>query len=125
MTKYNRQRMVGCVCSDKELQGYRADKNKGKPLKRTVKSHYYGPTFYNYPYTFGLLFGLGIYALYREDADAFRARYDDFLSRTGMADARTLGEMFGMDVTQEAFWTASLDIIREQIEEFERLVTTS
>jgi oligoendopeptidase F len=52
-------------------------------------------------------------------------QYDDFLSRTGMADARTLGEMFGVDVTQEAFWTASLDIIREQIGEFEKLVSES
>lgn len=57
-----------------------------------------------------------------QDPDAFRARYDDFLSRTGMADARTLGEKFGVDVTQEAFWIASLDVIRGQIDEFERLL---
>jgi oligoendopeptidase F len=95
------------------------------PYMWAVKSHYYNSGFYNYPYTFGLLFGLGIYALYKQDEDAFRARYDDFLSSTGMADARTLGQMFGVDVTQEAFWTASLDIIREQIEEFEKLVSPS
>ena len=41
-----------------------------------------------------------------------------------MADARTLGEMFGVDVSQEAFWTASLDIIREQIAEFEILINS-
>lgn len=93
------------------------------PYMWAVKGHYYGPTFYNYPYTFGLLFGLGIYALYRQDPEAFRANYDAFLSLTGMADARTLGQRFGVDVTQEAFWTASLDIIRGQIDTLEKLVS--
>ena len=55
-----------------------------------VKGHYYGPTFYNYPYTFGLLFGLGLYAQYQQGPDRFRARYDDLLSATGIADAMTL-----------------------------------
>jgi oligoendopeptidase F len=88
-----------------------------------VKGHYYiSNGFYNYPYTFGLLFGLGIYALYKQDPEKFRIQYDDFLSRTGMADARTLGQMFGVDVTQESFWIASLDIIREQIDHFEQLL---
>ena len=31
-----------------------------------VKPHYFTP-FYNWPYTFGLLFGIGLYARYRED----------------------------------------------------------
>ncbi|HLV81710.1 MAG TPA: M3 family oligoendopeptidase [Chthonomonadaceae bacterium] len=87
-----------------------------------VKGHYYGPTFYNYPYTFGLLFGLGLYARYLEDADSFRQQYDDFLSSTGLADAITLSKRFGIYVEDVAFWRSSLDVIRGQIEEFERLV---
>jgi len=87
-----------------------------------VKGHYYGPTFYNYPYTFGLLFGLGLYARYLEDADSFRREYDDFLSSTGLADAITLSKRFGINVEDVAFWRSSLDVIRSQIEEFERLV---
>ena len=63
-----------------------------------VKGHYYGPTFYNYPYTFGLLFGLGLYARYTADPDGFRAGYDDLLSSTGLADAATLAARFGIDV---------------------------
>ncbi len=94
------------------------------PYMWAVKGHYYGPTFYNYPYTFGLLFGLGLYAQYQKDPDAFRGRYDDLLSSTGMADAITLTKQFGFDIAGEAFWNSSLDIIRAQIDEYERLVET-
>lgn len=87
-----------------------------------VKGHYYGPTFYNYPYTFGLLFGLGLYAQYQKDPEAFQSRYDDLLSATGMADAVTLCRRFGSDITTPDFWRSSLDIIRGQIAEFERMV---
>ena len=39
-----------------------------------------------------------------------------------MADAKTLAARFGMDITTEEFWRSSLDVIRKQIVEFERLV---
>jgi oligoendopeptidase F len=38
-----------------------------------------------------------------------------------MVDAKTLAARFGMDITTEGFWRSSLDIIRKQIAEFERL----
>ena len=80
-------------------------------------------SFYNWPYTFGLLFGLGLYARYREDADRFRAGYDDLLSSTGLEPAADLAARFGIAVRSPAFWRASLDVVREQIAEFERLTT--
>ena len=91
------------------------------PYMWAVKSHYYGSSFYNYPYTFGLLFGLGLYARYRADPDAFRAQYDDLLSKTGMNDAATLAQGFGIDIRADAFWVSSLDVIRESIAEYEGL----
>lgn len=92
------------------------------PYMWAVKGHYYGPTFYNYPYTFGLLFGLGLYAGYRHDPENFRDRYDEFLSSAGMNDAQTLAQQFGLDITDTAFWKASLDVIRDQIDELEKLL---
>jgi len=86
-----------------------------------VKPHYYGSSFYNWPYTFGLLFGLGLYAQYRKDADGFRAGYDELLSSTGLHDAAELASRFGIDVRAQGFWGASLDVIREQIRQFETL----
>jgi oligoendopeptidase F len=88
------------------------------PYMWAAKGHYYGATYYNYPYMFGLLFGLGLYARYQEDPDTFRAAYDDLLSRTGMADAATLAEQFGFDLRQTAFWSSSLDLIRDDIDRF-------
>jgi oligoendopeptidase F len=38
-----------------------------------------------------------------------------------MDTAEELGAAFGLDVTDEAFWTASLDVLRSRIAEYERL----
>ena len=92
------------------------------PYMWAVKPHYYGSSFYNYPYTFGLLFGLGLYARYQQDPDGFRAQYDELLSRTGMGDAASLAAEFGIDTRDEGFWRGSLDVIRASIAEYERLV---
>ena len=63
-----------------------------------AKPHYYGSSFYNWPYTFGLLFGIGLYARYQEDPERFRGGYDDLLSSTGLGDAVTLGRRFGIEL---------------------------
>ena len=86
-----------------------------------VKGHYYGSTFYNFPYMFGLLFGLGLYAIYQKSPETFKDGYDELLSRTGMADAKTLAAGFGIDITQEAFWSASLAVVKQDIDAFEAL----
>jgi pepF/M3 family oligoendopeptidase len=86
-----------------------------------LKGHYYSSHFYNWPYTFGLLFGLGLFAKYRHDPERFQIGYDDLLSRAGMNTAEELGAMFGLDITGEAFWTASLDVIGDRISRYERL----
>lgn len=86
-----------------------------------LKPHYYGSHYYNWPYTYGLLFGLGLFAQYRDDPDRFRAGYDDLLSRAGMASAEELAGAFGLDVTDEGFWTTSLDVLRARMADYEAL----
>lgn len=97
------------------------------PYMWAVKGHYYsaGLSYYNYPYTFGLLFGLGLYAQYQQDPERFRAGYDDLLSSTGLADAATLAARFGIDTRDEAFWTGSLNVIRANINEYERVAASA
>ncbi len=85
-----------------------------------VKGHYFTP-FYNWPYTFGLLFGIGLYARYREDPDRFRAGYDDLLSAVGMADAAALAAQFGFDVRERGFWADSLAVLTGHVDDYERL----
>ena len=36
----------------------------------------------------------------------------------GLGSARDLAGRFGIDVADEAFWTASLDVIRRRIDDF-------
>lgn len=93
------------------------------PYMWAVKGHYYRPdySFYNYPYMFGLLFGLGLYARYERDPERFRVDYDSLLSRTGMADVATLAAGFAIDVRSAAFWQSSLDVVRADIDRFEAL----
>jgi oligoendopeptidase F len=88
-----------------------------------MKPHYYstGASFYNWPYTFGQLFGQGLYSRYREDPERFKAGYDELLSSTGMHSAHELGQRFGIDFSSVAFWRGSLDVNREQIRQFEVL----
>jgi oligoendopeptidase F len=86
-----------------------------------VKPHYFTP-FYNWPYTFGLLFGIGLYARYSDDPERFRSGYDDLLSTVGMADAVTLAGRFGIDVRDGAFWTESLGVLGRHVDDYEVLV---
>jgi oligoendopeptidase F len=88
------------------------------PYMWAAKPHYYSSAFYNWPYTFGLLFGLGLYARYTEDPERFRGGYDDLLSSCGLASAADLAGRFGIDVRDTAFWTASLRVLQDRIEEF-------
>jgi pepF/M3 family oligoendopeptidase len=97
------------------------EQSTAHPYMWLLKPHYYGSHFYNWPYTYGLLFGLGLFAEYRTDPERFRAGYDDLLSRAGMDTAEELASAFGLDVTDEAFWTASLDVVRGRIDDYERL----
>ena len=87
-----------------------------------VKPHYFTP-FYNWPYTFGLLFGIGLYARYVDDAERFRAGYDDLLATVGMADAAALALRFGFDVRDREFWASSLGVLAAHVDDYERLAT--
>jgi pepF/M3 family oligoendopeptidase len=97
------------------------DQSTAHPYMWAVKPHYYGSHFYNWPYTYGFLFGLGLYAKYREDPQRFQQSYDDVLSRAGMNTAEELAGVFGFDVSDTSFWTASLDVIRDHIDQYTAL----
>jgi pepF/M3 family oligoendopeptidase len=111
--------------AQRETYGDGLDPAALHPYMWAMKPHYYstGRSFYNWPYTFGLLFGLGLYARYREAPERFRAGYDDLLASTGLSSAAALAGRFGIDVRAGDFWRASLDVVREQIRQFETLAT--
>jgi oligoendopeptidase F len=91
------------------------------PYMWILKPHYYGSHFYNWPYTYGLLFGLGLFSQYERDPERFRHGYADVLSRAGIDSAESLAASFGLDVTSQAFWTSSLDVCRDRIAQYQAL----
>ena len=95
------------------------------PYMWAAKPHYYGSAFYNWPYTFGMLFGLGLYARHTADPDRFRDGYDDLLSSVGMAPAADLAARFDIDIRDEAFWASSLAVVARRVDEYESLTTTA
>jgi oligoendopeptidase F len=112
--------------AQKETYGDGLDPNALHPYMWAVKSHYYdaGHSFYNFPYMFGLLFGLGLYARYLENEQEFKAGYDELLSMTGMADAATLAGRFGIDIHAIDFWRSSVAIIAGEIDRLAALTNS-
>lgn len=90
------------------------------PYMWAWKPHYYRPTlsFYNFPYAFGLLFGLGLYRVYQERGEAFVPQYRQLLRESGEGPAADLAARFGIDITTRPFWEGSLRIVEERIEEY-------
>ncbi|HEU5381415.1 MAG TPA: M3 family oligoendopeptidase [Ktedonobacteraceae bacterium] len=109
--------------AQKETYGDGLDEELLHPYMWAMKPHYYSTylSFYNYPYMFGLLFGLGLYARYQQSPESFRTGYDDLLSSTGLGDAATLATRFGIDIHSTDFWRSSLDLIRQDIDLFVEL----
>ena len=109
--------------AQRETYGDGLDQAVLHPYMWAAKGHYYNTSnsFYNFPYMFGLLFGTGLYAIYQRDPATFQRGYDDLLSSTGQADAATLAARMQIDTRSPAFWRASLDIIRADIDRFEAL----
>jgi len=87
------------------------------------KSHYYIPgfSFYNYPYAFGLLFGTGLYATYKERGKEFVKDYEALLASTGEARPAELASRFGFDLRRPEFWRSSVRMIEEKVKRYSEL----
>jgi oligoendopeptidase F len=99
------------------------DPEKRHPYMWAVKGHYYIPSlsYYNFPYAFGQLFGLGLYERYREEGPGFAKTYRTLLSETGTVSAVDLSKKAGFDIESPEFWLSSLRVFARQVETFETL----
>ncbi|OEF40010.1 M3 family oligoendopeptidase [Vibrio splendidus] len=80
-------------------------------------------SFYNYPYLFGYLFSKGVYAQRDAKGEQFYGDYVSLLRDTGsMMAEEVVQKHLGMDLTQVDFWQQSIDMVKVQIDEFERLL---
>ena len=92
------------------------------PFMWVCKSHYYGPTFYNFPYAFGALFARGLYAQYERDGEAFVPKYKKLLYTTSVASAEDTARVADIDLTDREFWRSALQTIADKIDLFCQLV---
>ena len=89
------------------------------------KLHFYmsGLSFYNFPYTFGYLFSLGVYSRRAELGKGFHEAYCALLRDTGRMETEALAERhLGVDLRKPDFWRASVDIVRRKVDRFQALV---
>lgn len=89
------------------------------------KLHFYFTTipFYNFPYTFGYLFSLGLYSLAKKEGKSFAAKYDALLKDTGMMTVENLAQKYlGVDLTKPTFWQEAAVMATSDIEHFLKLL---
>jgi len=114
--------MIDC---QKKTYGDGLDENLLHPYMWAVKGHYYstGFSFYNYPYAFGQLFGLGLYnrSLTDKSGRPFYEKYNALLSLTGQLPAEQVAATAGIDITDPAFWQEGMDIIASYVKQLEEL----
>ena len=110
------------LTAQKQSYGDGLDHNCLHPYMWICKSHYYGPTFYNFPYAFGGLFARGLYAQYEKEGAAFVPKYKKLLHTTPIATAEDVAMVADLDLTDKNFWRAALQTIADQIDLFCQLV---
>lgn len=110
--------------SQKKAYGDGLDHNYLHPYMWINKPHYYyaDANYYNFPYAFGELFVRGLIAEYRSRGNSFVDDYNKLLSLTGKNNLYDLGKIMGFDLHSKDFWRKSLEMIKEEIQEFISLV---
>ena len=108
--------------AQKQSYGEGLDEQVMHPYMWVCKSHYYGPTFYNFPYAFGGLFARGLYACYEQEGASFVPKYKKLLYTTTVANAEDVAKVADIDLTDKNFWRGGLQMIVDQIDLFCSLI---
>ena len=75
--------------------------------------------FYNFPYTFGYLFSMGIYAYANQKGTSFEDDYIALLRDTAAMTTEELAQKhLQTDLTQPDFWQAGIDMVLKDVAEF-------
>ncbi|MEH7437512.1 M3 family oligoendopeptidase [Neobacillus drentensis] len=94
------------------------------PLFWASKLHFFitGVPFYNFPYTFGYLFSLGIYAQALEEGKGYEEKYIALLRDTASMSVEDLAQKhLQVDLTKKDFWEKAVHICLDDIDEFLKL----
>lgn len=85
-------------------------------------SHFYHYNFYVFTYSFGELLATSLYAIYKRDGQKFVDKYIKALSLGGSKSPLEITKSMGVDITKENFWQSGIDLINDQVKEFQELV---
>ncbi|MBL8968088.1 MAG: M3 family oligoendopeptidase, partial [Spirochaetaceae bacterium] len=111
------------LAAQRETYGEGLDPEALHPYMWAAKGHYYRPdlSFYNFPYAFGLLFGLGLYARYADEGPSFAAEYRRLLAETGSDSAAGVAGLVGFDIESVESWRNGIAVFAAEAAEFEAL----
>lgn len=115
------------ACAQKQAFGDSLDKKFLNPYIWITKSQFFDSenNFYNFPYIFGDLLSIGLYAMYLDKGNEFVNKYDEFLSSTGKGDFQGILKKVNIDLNDSGFWTQTYKIIDDMINEYSILTEVS
>ena len=80
-------------------------------------------SFYNFPYTFGYLLSLALFAEFKRTGADFLPRYEAFLRSTGVASCEdAVKSTLGWDLTSEKFWADAVSSVGVPVKAFAEIV---
>ena len=132
--EFHKQRQSGELTADQLNQMMEQAQREGylnglaedgwNPRFWVSKLHFYitSVPFYNFPYTFGYLLSLGVYAIGKQSGGDFPEKYRQLLLATGCQDAEdAVLSTIGFDLRKPEFWQKSLTIISDRVARFTEL----
>jgi oligoendopeptidase F len=108
--------------AQRRVFGDALDPEQLDPWYWASKLHFYitGLSFYNFPYTFGYLFSMGLFARAQREGPDFIPRYEALLRETGSATAEEgVRNALGIDLGGPEFWNESIDLVEAAVDRFE------
>lgn len=107
------------LMEDAQKEAFQDSLETYHPMFWASKLHFYSTSvsFYNFPYTFGFLFSLGIYSKAKEVGPSFEGNYRNLLRDTASMTTEDLAKKhLDVDLTQSAFWQSAIDEVLEDID---------
>lgn len=128
-TRFYEQRKNGSVSVvelnnmmlEAQKEAYAHSLEEYHPLFWASKLHFFitGVPFYNFPYTFGFLFSLGIYSHALQVGKGYEEKYIALLKDTASMTVEDLAKKhLDVDLTQKSFWENAIQLCIDDIQEF-------
>lgn len=85
--------------------------------------HFYHYNFYVFTYAFGEALTYALFEKYKQSGDAFIEKYKKALSSGGSKTPKEIVKVMDIDITDPSFWNRGIDLIEDQVNEFEQLIS--